>query len=75
MQSKEVLAERRKVSHLEKTVSRILPDKSGAIYKVHVHDKQAMKEFVSGRNPVMKLIYDECIQSMDLFQLTPVSTK
>ena len=33
----------------------------------------AMKDFVSGRNPVMKPIYDECIQSMDLFELTPVS--
>ena len=44
------------------------------MFKVHVHDEQAMKDFVSGRNPVMKPIYDECIQSIDLFELTPVST-
>jgi len=43
------------------------------MFKVHVHDEQAMKDFVSGINPVMKPIYDECIQSIDLFELTPVS--
>ena len=71
MQSEEGMAERRKVAHVEKTVPGILPDKSGVMFKVH--DEQAMKDFVSGRNPVMKPIYDECIQSIDLFELTPVS--
>ena len=66
-------AERKKVAHVEKTVPGVLPDKSGVMFKVHVHDEQAMKDFVSGRNPVMKPIYDECIQSIDLYELTPVS--
>ena len=74
MQSDVGMAERRKVAHVEKTVPGILPDKSGVMFKVHVHDEKAMKDFVSGRNPVMKPIYDECIQSIDLFELTPVST-
>tara|TARA_B100000927_G_scaffold265418_1_gene238132 strand:+ start:515 stop:838 length:324 start_codon:yes stop_codon:yes gene_type:complete len=73
MQSEEGMAERRKVAHVEKTVPGVFPDKSGVMFKVHVHDEQAMKDFVTGRNPVMKPIYDECIQSIDLFELTPVS--
>ncbi|MFL2514662.1 MAG: hypothetical protein ACJ0RK_04880 [Alphaproteobacteria bacterium] len=73
MQSDEGMAERRKVAHVEKTIPGILPDKSGVMFTVHVHDEQAMKDFVSGRNPVMKPIYDECIESTELFELTPVA--
>ena len=73
MQSEEGMAERRKVAHVEKTVPGVLPDKSGVMFKVQVHDEQAMKDFVTGRNPVMKPIYYECIQSINLFELTPIS--
>ena len=72
MQSEEGMAERRKVAHVEKTVPGILPDKSGVMFKVHVHDEEAMKDFVTGRNPAMKPIYDECIDSMQLFELSEV---
>ena len=74
MQSEEGMAERRKVAHVEKTVPGILPDKSGVMFVVHVHDEAAMKDFVSGRNLVMKPIYDECIESIELFELTSVNT-
>ena len=47
MQSEEGMAERRKVAHVEKTVPGILPDKSGVMFKVHVHDEEAMKDFVT----------------------------
>ena len=73
MQSEEGMAERRKVAHVEKTIPGILPDKSGVMFKVHVHDEPAMKDFVSGKNSVMKPIYEECIQSMELFELTPLA--
>ena len=72
MQSEEGMAERRKVAHVEKTVPGILPDKSGVMFKVHVHDEEAMKDFVSGKNPAMKPIYDECIDSIQLFELSEV---
>jgi hypothetical protein len=42
------------------------------MFKVHVHDEEAMKDFVTGRNPAMKPIYDECIDSMQLFELSEV---
>ena len=72
MQSEEGIAERRKVAHVEKTVPGILPDKSGVMFKVHVHDEEAMKDFVTGRNQAMKHIYDECIDSMQLFELSEI---
>ena len=70
MQSEEGMAERRKVAHVEKTIPGVFPDKSGVMFKVHVHDEKAMKDFVSGRNPVMKPIYDECVNSMTAWELT-----
>ena len=73
MQSDEGMSVRKSAAYPEKTVGAVIPDKSGVMFKVHVHDEEAMKDFVSGRNPVMKPIYDECIQSIELFELTPVS--
>ena len=73
MQSEEGMAERRKVAHVEKTVPGILPDKSGVMFKVHVHNEEAMKDFVTGRNPAMKPIYDEHLDHIKLYELTEVN--
>jgi len=71
-QSDEGMAMRKSVAHVEKTVPGILPDKSGIMFKVHVYNEEGMKAIVNGTNPVMKPIYDECIDSIQLFELTPV---
>ena len=71
-QSDEGMAMRKSVAHVEKTVPGILPDKSGIMFKVHVHNEEGMKGIVNGTNPIMKPIYDECIDSIQLFGLTPV---
>ena len=72
-QSEEGMALRKAAAHVEKTVPGILPDKSGIMFKVHVHNEEEMMGIVKGTNPVMKPIYDECIQSIELFELTQVS--
>ena len=72
-QSEEGMAMRKAAAHVEKTVPGILPDKSGIMFKVHVHNEEEMMGIVKGTNPVMKPIYDECIQSIELFELTQVS--
>ena len=72
-QSDEGMAMRKEVAYVEKTVPGILPDKSGIMFKVHVHNEEGMMALVNGTNPVMKPIYDECIQSIELFELTQVS--
>ena len=72
MQSDEGMAERKKIAHVEKTVAAVTPDKSAMMFKIFVHNEVAMKEFVSGKNPVMKPIFDECVESIHLWELSPV---
>jgi hypothetical protein len=74
-QSDEGMEMRRSVAHVEKTVPGIFPDKSGIMFKVHVHNEEGMMALVNGTNPVMKPIYDECMQSIELFELTSVDIK
>jgi hypothetical protein len=45
------------------------------MFKVHVHNEEGMMALVNGTNPVMKPIYDECMQSIELFELTSVDIK
>ena len=40
------------------------------MFKVHVHNVDAMKQLVSGTHPVGKPIYDECVNSMTAWELT-----
>ena len=72
MQSNEGMAERKKIAHVEKTVAAITPDKSAAMFKISVHNEAAMKEFVSGKNSVTKRIFDECVESIQVWELSPV---
>ena len=74
-QSEEGMAMRRSAAHVEKTVGGVMPDKSGIMFKVHVHNHENMMSIVNGTNPVMKPIYDECIESIELFELTSVEIK
>ena len=74
-QSEEGMAMRRSAAHVEKTVGGVMPDKSGIMFKVHVHNYENMMSIVNGTNPVMRPIYDECIESIELFELTSVEIK
>ena len=46
-QSDEGMEMRKSVAYVEKTIAGILPDKSGIIFKVHVHNEQGMKDLKS----------------------------
>ena len=72
MQSDEGMGVRKSVAYPEKTVPGVGPDKGHVLFKVSVHNEEAMKEFVLGKNPIAKPIYDECIESIHLWELTPV---
>ena len=73
MQSEEGMAEREKFAIPIKTIGAITPDKGALMFKVFVTDEDGMKSFVSGDNVLMKPIYDECIESTQLWDLTEVS--
>ena len=72
MQSDEGMGVRKTIAHVEKTVPAIAPDKSYVMFKISVHNEEGMKEFVSGNNPIAKPIYDECIESIQVWELNSV---
>ena len=72
MQSDEGMSVRKSAAHPEKTIGAVKPDKSGVMFKVFVHNMEKMKEMVSGRNPIGKPVYDECVNKMDVWELTKV---
>ena len=72
MQSDAGMAERKKVADVTKTVAAVTPDKSAVMFKISVHNEESMKKFVTGQNPVAKPIYDECVESIQVWELSPV---
>ena len=73
MQSDEGMSVRKSVAYPEKTVGAMIPDKSGMLFKVNVHNEAGMKEFVSGKNSTAKAIYTECVDSAQLFELSKIN--
>ena len=72
MQSDEGMGVRKSVAHVEKTVPAIAPDKSYIMFKLSVHNEEGLKELASGNNPIAKPIWDECIESIQLWELSSV---
>jgi len=72
MQSDEAMAERSKFAIPSKTIGTVTPDKSAMMFKVFVTDKEGMMNFVSGKNPAIKPTYDECIESVHLWDLSEI---
>ena len=73
MQSDEGMAVRKTVAHVEKTVPGIGPDKCYAMLNVSVHNVEEMKKFASGNYPIAKPIFDECIEVVEMYELSKVN--
>ncbi len=73
MQSDEGMAVRKTIAHVEKTVPAVAPDKSYVMFKVSVHNEDEMKKFVSGNNPIAKPIFDECVESVQMWEMNKVN--
>ena len=69
MQSEEGMAERRKVADLTKTVAAVSPDKRAVMFKIFVHDEAALNSFMDGSNPISKPVWDEVMESYEIFDL------
>ena len=72
MQSEAGMAERKKVADVTKTVGAVSPDKKAVMFKIVVHNIDAMHAFVDGSNPVTKPIWDEVMESLEIFELKKV---
>ena len=73
IQSDEGMGVRRSVAHVEKTVPAVAPDKSYIMFKLSVHNEEGLKELASGNNPIAKPTWDECIESMQVWELSSVN--
>ena len=73
MQSDEGMGVRKSVAYPEKTVGAMIPDKSGMLFKVSVHNEDGMKDFVTGKNPTAKAISAECVENAQLYELSKVN--
>ena len=72
MQSDEGMGVRKTIAHVEKTVPAVAPNKSYVMFKVSVHNEENMKKFATGQNPVAKAIFDECIESVQMWEMNTV---
>ena len=72
MQSKQGMNERRKIADLTKTLGTVSPDKSAVMFKIAVHDEEALHSFLDGSNPVSKPIFDEVMASYEIFKLNKI---
>ena len=73
MQSDEGMNIRKSLAHVEKTVPAVAPDKSYVMFKISVHNEEGLKEFASGNNPIAKTIFDECVESVNVWELSSVN--
>ena len=72
MQSDAGMAERKKVADVTKTVGAVSPDKKVVMFKIVVHNLDAMHAFVDGSNPVSKPVFDEAMESFEIYELKKV---
>ena len=72
MQSEEGMGVRKSVAHVEKTIPALAPDKSYVLFKLAVQNEEGLKEFASGQYPIAKGIFEECIESVSLWEITTV---
>jgi hypothetical protein len=72
MQSDAGMAERKKIADVTKTVAAAAPDKRAVMFKIAVHDEAALRAFLDGSNPVSKPIWDEVMESYEIFELNKV---
>ena len=72
MQSDAGMAERKKVADVTKTLGAVSPDKKAVMFKIVVHNIDAMHAFVDGSNPVTKPIFDEVMESFEIYELKKV---
>jgi len=72
MQSEQGINERKKIADLTKTLGTMSPDKSAVMFKISVHNEDALNSFMDGSNPVSKPIWDEVMLSYEIFELNKV---
>ena len=69
MQSDEGMTERKKIADVTKTIASVSPDKLTIMFKIVVHDMVALHSFMDGSNPVSKPVWDETMESYEIYEI------
>ena len=69
MQSEEGIAERKKIADLSKTIGTVAPDQSKVMFKIAVHNMDALHAFLNGSNPVSKPVFDAVMDSYEIHDI------
>ena len=72
MQSEEGINERKRIADLTKTLGTVSPDKRTVMFKIAVHNEDALNSFLDGTNPVYKPVFDEVMASYEIYELNQV---
>ena len=72
MQSEEGINERKRIADLTKTLGTVSPDKRAVMFKIAVHNEDALNSFLDGTNPVSKPVFDEVMASYEIYELNEV---
>ena len=69
MKSDEGIAERKKIADLSKTIGTVTPDQRTVMFKIAVHNMDALHAFLNGSNPVSKPVFDTVMESYEIHEL------
>ena len=72
MQSDEGIAERKKIADLSKTIGTVAPDQRKVMFKIAVHDMDALYAFLNGSNQVSQPVFDAVMESYEIYELNQV---
>ena len=62
----------KKIADVTKTIASVSPDKSTVMFKIVVHDMAALHSFMDGSNPVSKPVWDETMESYEIYEIAKV---
>ena len=71
MQSDAGMEERKKIANVPKTIASVSPDKKVIMFKIFVHDEDALHNFFEN-NEVSKPIVNETMDSYTIYNLSKV---
>ena len=43
------------------------------MFKLSVHNEEGLKELASGNNPIAKPIFDECVENVQMWEMSKVN--
>lgn len=72
MQSEIGINERKKIADLTKTLGTVSPDKKSVMFKIAVHNEDALNAFLDGTNPVSAPIFEEVMESYEIFTISKI---